>query len=100
MSDVKVTREHRLAAMDAVDPSRPSWLGKRWIETGDAYCSLQEKRVAEALARAEHNLRAAVIADLRVISATADIVDQGSSVLYVRVDSIELLLETLEAQQS
>jgi hypothetical protein len=99
MADVKVTREHRLAAMDAVDPSRPSWLGKRWIETGDAYCSLQEKRVAEALARAEHNLRAAVIADLRGLLSRAYPADYVNRTLVVDADSIELLIETLEAQQ-
>jgi len=57
---------------------------------------LDELDAVRAEARA---FRAAIIEDLRVISATADIVDQGSPALYVRVDSIDLLLETLEAQQ-
>jgi len=57
-------------------------------------------RTADLLARSEHNLRAAVIADLRGLVEQSFTLDNGDDELaeLVYVDSIELLVETYEAQ--
>jgi hypothetical protein len=109
MSDVKVTREHRLAALRTLGWSEPTdadpWLdvGGDTLTHANKYIGqwvtsmVEESAVAHAIATAEHRVRAAVIVDLRglVERACAGCVGQ----CYVNVNSIELLIETLEAQQ-
>ena len=38
--------------MDAVESGRPTWVGKKWIETGDGPWSSTAERTASAIAKA------------------------------------------------
>lgn len=104
MSDVKLTREHRLAAALLGDCLPLSAAFSDWVESGQPspgfalnYATMIA--AAKAIAKAEHNLRAAVIADLRGLVERASPAWLDGPDL-VSADSIELLIETLEAQQS
>jgi len=100
MSDVKVTREHRLAgylAAYSADESEVTGHDLEWVERGESDAFPLASDVAQAIATAEHNLRAAVIADLRGLLSRAYPADYVNRTLVVDADSIELLIETLEA---
>jgi hypothetical protein len=102
MSDVKVTREHRLAgylAAYSADESEATGHDLEWVERGESDAFPLASDVAQAIAKAEHNLRAAVIADLRGLVERASPAWLDGPDL-VSADSLELLIETLEAQQS
>lgn len=106
MSDVKITRDHRLRAMLAAYDAGESSLSseaRQWVDGNDSFARgrglfAQAERAATVIATAEHNLRAAVIADLRGLVERSEYTDLGENA--VRVSSIELLIETLEEQQS
>jgi hypothetical protein len=114
VDNVNVTKEHRAAAAELLgDWLAHASLVRDWVESGDDMPNgdrfdggdwVDEDdaelyyATAHAIAADGRRVRAAVIAELQAIANCADIVNQGSPVLYVRVDSIELLIETLEAQ--
>lgn len=103
MSDVKVTREHRLLALEAVYGTTRSQLSHpplAWAASGEAMRGqfTASARVADALASAEHRIRAAIIADLRGLVSRAHRADFVNLDLVVDVNHIEDLIGDLEAQ--
>jgi hypothetical protein len=106
VSDVKVMPEHRLHAILDVYSADESDLGtdtRRWIATGMPVDSQRVPgRVAHRCAEHEHRARTSVIADvvaeLRGLVNRAYKGDYVNRTLVVDADSIELLIETLEAQ--
>lgn len=110
MSEVKVTREHRdmVLARKSFPFGEVPEVYRRWAERGlsavdfmsgsAAYdvCERYEDQ-AKLAAEAEHRVRAAVIADLRGLLERAYKGDCVNRTLVVDADSIELLIETLEA---
>jgi len=109
-SGVKITRAHRIAALEALGwadtANADQWpdVGGDTLTRTNKYIGqhvtsmVEESAVALAIATAEHNLRAAVIADLRGILSRAHKGDYLNRVMVVDADSIENLIDTLEAQ--
>lgn len=107
MSDVKplrpLTREHRVLATQALNRyGQPGSNLAHWVATGEGYypsLDAAAELFAGAQRRAAHNVRAAVIADLRELVERAHFADNVSEVRYVDAASLELLIETYEAAQ-
>lgn len=113
MADAPVMRRHREAAYRLLHGSEmpPNDAEEHWLETGvklpvsddvdPVYAKDDDAQLVANLEReAEHRVRAAVIADLRGLLERAYKGDYVNRTLVVDADSIELLVETLEAQQS
>lgn len=108
MADVKVTREHREAAIAAWNGPNPPRVVlavkdvvKPWLETGEPTrgggpmdgLTRALQRIAETVAHGEHRVRSAVLADLRGLLECSEFI---GPVDYVQADSIRNLIETLE----
>lgn len=98
MSDVKVTREHRLEAAACLGGAGVDYwadTGKDLVPAVGTLAYAHPSKVALALAQAEHRVRSAVIADLRGLVERSEFV---GPVDYVQADSIRNLIDHLESQ--